>query len=100
MTQMKPRTFFDVICVNLRDLRADFSSLKMAQRFLGGRPNQCPYRASSNEYRVSGRVGGRHPSRDVMMIPATMITIAAPRTAIAISPGEYFVFFFAGALCA
>jgi len=31
-----------------------------------------------------------------MTIPATMIRIAAPRTAIAISPGEYFVSFFAG----
>ena len=31
-----------------------------------------------------------------MMIPATMIKIAPPRTAIAISPGEYFVSFLAG----
>jgi hypothetical protein len=35
-------------------------------------------------------------SREVMIIPATMIRMAAPRTAIAISPGEYFVSFFAG----
>ena len=34
-----------------------------------------------------------------MMIPATMIKSAAPRTAIAISPGEYFVSFFAGPAC-
>ena len=33
-----------------------------------------------------------------MMIPATMIRSAAPRTAIAISPGEYFVFLFGGAV--
>ena len=30
------------------------------------------------------------PRRDVMMIPATMINRAAPRTAIAISPALYF----------
>jgi hypothetical protein len=50
--------------------------------------------------------GIRHPgsvrvtecqlSNEVITIPATMIRIAAPRTAIAISPGEYFVSFFAG----
>ena len=32
-----------------------------------------------------------------MMIPATMIRMAAPRIAIAISPALYFAFFFAGA---
>ena len=39
-----------------------------------------------------------HPSRAVMMIPATMIRMAAPRTAIAISAAEYLVFFFGCAL--
>ena len=35
-----------------------------------------------------------------MIIPATMITRAAPSTAIAISPAEYFVFFVGvGACC-
>ena len=53
-------------------------------------------RASSIDCRV-GWVGG-YSSSDVMMIAATMMTSAAPRTAIAISPGEYFVFLFAGAV--
>ena len=52
------------------------------------------YRTTSIENQVA-RVGG-HPSREVMTIPATMIRIAAPSTAIAISPGEYLVSFFAG----
>lgn len=32
----------------------------------------------------------RHPSSEVMMIPATMINRAAPSTAMAISPALYF----------
>ena len=40
--------------------------------------------------------GWSPPNRDVMMIPATMIRIAAPRIAIAISPAEYLVFFCTG----
>ena len=47
---------------------------------------------------VSSRMTGGQPSRDVMMIPATMINNAAPRIAMAISPAEYFVFFFGGAV--
>ena len=35
----------------------------------------------------------------MIIIPATMTRIAAPRTAIAISPALYLVFFFAGPVC-
>jgi len=40
----------------------------------------------------------RHPSSEVMMIPATMISRAAPSTAMAISPALYFAPGFAPAL--
>jgi hypothetical protein len=45
---------------------------------------------------MCGWAGG-YPISDVTIITPTMITSAAPRAAIAISPGEYFVFFCAGA---
>ena len=56
----------------------------------------CPICVYPRYLRFEMGVGGSQLRSEVMMIPATMIRIAAPRTAIAISPGEYFVSFFAG----